>query len=224
LLNQRVIVPELLDHAPDDVAHRNLGDLTKINRWLGGHRILRNLMRPLARPDEAFTFLDVGAASGDMGRIIQRHYPRATIISLDRQARNLRQAPQPRLVGDAFRLPVRAADFVHCSLFLHHFTNDEVVELLRSFAAVARRAVVIQDLERHILAHRFLPATKHIFGWNALTLHDGPVSVAAAFRADELRQIAQTAGLKNARIRTHGLSFRLSLVAGPALPTVSPNP
>ena len=52
-----------------------------------------------------------------------------------------------------------------------------------------------------------------MFRWSELTLHDGPVSVEAAFVPDELRQLASAAGLERVRVRRHFPSFRLSLVA-----------
>jgi SAM-dependent methyltransferase len=118
--------------------------------------------------------------------------------------------------GDAFRMPFRkrSFDFVHCSLFLHHFPDDQVVELLRNFGAVARRAVVLTDLERNPLAYYFLPLTRWIFGWDPITLHDGPISVEAGFHAGELEQLARDAGLVDPRVSVHRPAFRLALVAG----------
>jgi ubiquinone/menaquinone biosynthesis C-methylase UbiE len=214
LLKHRVIEPEILDAVSAEEAAVNLADLRRINRWFGGHYVLRRLLREQIKQNDPFTFLDVGAASGDMGRVVQQAYPQCRLISLDHQARNLSLASGHRVVGDAFALPVAAVDFVHCSLFLHHFTDDQVVDLLAKFARIARRAVLLQDLHRHPLAHRFLPLTRHLFGWQRVTLHDGPISVAAAFKARELRHLAERAGLRNVRVRSHGLSFRLSLVAG----------
>ena len=212
---QRVIVPELLDDAGPDEARANLRDLVRINRYFGGYRILRGIMSEFVRPADSFSFLDVGAASGDMGAHLRSIYPHATILSLDRRAQHLEHAAHPKLVADAFRFPFADAsvDFVFCSLFLHHFPNDEVVQLLENFHRIARRAVIAIDLDRGPLAHRFLPATQWLFRWTAITVHDGPVSVQAAFKEAELRSLAARAGLANATVRTHRPWSRVSLVA-----------
>ena len=214
-VEQRVIVPELLDHASPDVARDNLRDLVRINRYLGGYGILRRIVAEFVQPPDSFTLLDVGAASGDMGAALLRCYPRATIVSLDRKCVHLEPAAHPKVAGDAFLLPFaeRSFDFVFSSLFLHHFSNDQVVDLLRNFALIARRAVLAIDLERGPLACQFIPATKWLFGWHEISLHDGPVSVRAAFKKQELRELALDAGLSRSRVSVHRPWARLSLVA-----------
>ena len=213
----RVIRHELLDEQTPERAAPSLRDLVRINRLLGGHEVLRKALRRLFPKGAEFTMLDIGAASGDMGRVVRREYPRARVTSLDYRAHHLSQTEPPRVIADAFRLPFPPATFdvVHCSLFLHHFEDPRVIELLRSFGEISRRHVVVSDLERHPLAYHFLPATRWLFRWDPITLHDGPISVAAAFRADELRALAESAGLRDVDVRTHRPAFRVCLTASP---------
>jgi Methylase involved in ubiquinone/menaquinone biosynthesis len=192
----------------------SLRDLILINRMLGGHEVLRKTMLGLVDEDREFTFLDIGAASGDMGRALRQRYPLAKVTSLDYRLSHMRKGDGPKVCGDAFQLPFRDAafDFTHCSLFLHHFANEQIVQLLREFARVAREAVVVTDLERNPLAYYFLPATRWLFGWDRITLHDGPISVEAAFHPQELEALAKAAGLRDIRVRRYRPAFRLSLV------------
>jgi len=215
LAEQRVIVPELLDHASPEEAAKVLADLARVNRYFGGHLILRKILRGLAGPDEIFSVLDVGSASGDVGAAIRSRYPRATVVSLDRQEFHLGDAAPPKVVGDAFQLPFAPAsfDFVFSSLFLHHFTNDQIVDLLANFKRLARRAVLAIDLERGPWAHRFLPATQWLFDWDRIFVHDGIISVQAAFKREELLALARRAGLAHARVSTNRPWGRLSLIA-----------
>jgi SAM-dependent methyltransferase len=212
-----------LEYAEPESADRNLRDLARINRLFGGHRALLRVMRDLVNPDEQFSLLDVGAGSGDMGRCIIRNFRNAKVVSLDHQGFHLRAAPSPRVIADALQLPFakHAFDFVLCSSVLHHFPDCEVVEMIASLRHVARRALLLLDLERHSLAYRFLPMTRGIFGWSPLTLHDGPASVAAAFRLEELVSLAYAAGSNTVVGRKHRPWFRVSLVipAGPPEPT-----
>jgi 2-polyprenyl-3-methyl-5-hydroxy-6-metoxy-1,4-benzoquinol methylase len=212
---QRVIVPELLDHAEPSEAQVSLRDLVWINRYLGGYQIVRKVFGDLVRRDQAFTVLDVGAASGDMGAALRRAFPRAIVTSLDARDLHLKLAGQPKLVGDAFRLPFTAGsfDYTFSSLFLHHFSDDAVVRLLEQFGAVSRRAVIAIDLDRGPLGYHFVPATRWLLGWHPITVHDAPASVQAAFKPAELLDLARRAGLRQARVRVHRPWSRLSLVA-----------
>jgi SAM-dependent methyltransferase len=215
----RIVEPEYLDHESPGRAEASLRDLVRINRLLGGHRVLREALEEVA-PDrtEARTLLDVGAASGDAARIVAETRPRIRVTSLDYRAHHVHPAPGERILADAFRLPFRprSFDFVYCGLFLHHFSNEQVMELLQSFGRVARRQVIVNDLERHVLPYYFLPATRPVFRWDPITLHDGPVSVQAAFTGSELAGLAQRAGLRNVQVRRYRPAFRLRLIAAPA--------
>ena len=210
----REIRPELLHLAAPREAERNLRDLVRINRWFGGHRVVARLFRGLAGPGERFSVLDVGAASGDMGESLRGGFPNSIVASLDRHSPPLRAAPEPRLAADAFRLPFRDAafDYVLCFMLLHHFADDDIVVLLRGFRRVAARGVVILDLERHPFAYHFLPATRWLLRWHRITLHDGPASVAAGFRPDELERLARAAGAPEVLVRLHRPWFRISAI------------
>lgn len=159
--------------------------------------------------------LDVGAASGDTGCAIKRVFPNAKITSLDYNLVNAHAAPKPKVIADAFALPLlpESFDYVFSSLFLHHFTNDQVVQLLRSFYAVARKAVLMVDLERHIIPRYFLPATQPLFKWNWISVHDGIISVRAAFTRPELLRVANQAGMKRVTVNVYRPAFRLALAA-----------
>lgn len=215
-LRNRSIRPELLDHAREEDARSNLADIVRLNRQFGGHKVILQMLDKVARREDAFTMLDVGAASGDTARLVRQNYRQAQVVSLDLHAQNLADAPPPKAVGDAFHLPFQegAFEFVFCSLFLHHFHDDQVVALLREMHRVARKALLICDLERHALSWIFIPATWPLFRWHWITMHDGPVSVRAAFTREELGGLAERAGIVNVDARSHRPAFRLSLVAG----------
>ena len=213
--NGRVFGVELMDTAEPELARGSLRDLVRLNRYFGGHIVLRGMLAGLVRRDEAFSVLDVGAASGDMAAVVHRLYPRANVVCLDRRMLHLEDARTIRVAGDAFHLPFapRSFDFVFSSLFLHHFRNDGVVELLRGFRTTARRAVLAIDLDRHPLAYYFPPATQWLLQWRDITVHDAKLSVESGFKSHELRELALAAGLSRACVQTHHPWFRLSLVA-----------
>ncbi len=176
--------------------------------------MLRKTMARVVNGADAFSLLDVGAASGDSARTIQALYPAASITCLDYNQTNLEKAPKPKLMADAFRLPFapESFDYVMCSLFLHHFQKEEIVELLRSFHRTARRALLVIDLERNVLPYLFLAISKPIFGWNRITVHDGLISVKASFHIGELSRLAEEAEIRRLEIRRYRPAFRLAMI------------
>jgi hypothetical protein len=213
--NGRVLKPEILDTMPAELAAPSLFDLARINRLFGGHRLAQKLVGEVAAPGERFSVLDIGAAAGDTGQAIRRRFPAASITSLDRRLEHLQWAPGARVAAEAFHLPFaeRSFDIVFCSLFLHHFPDSQVVELLRQFHGCARRALIVVDLLRSVFAYYFLPLTGPVMGWRPVTIYDGCISVEAAFRPGELGGLAAQAGLRGARVRRHVPWCRVSLVA-----------
>lgn len=213
----RYIMPEILDDQVPERAAPSLSDIVRINRYTGGHRVLRQAMAASVRPEDRFTMLDVGAASGDAAAIVRREYPNARVVSLDYRMHHVWTAPGDQIVADGFALPLRprSFDIVYCGLFLHHFSNDQIAVLLRSFGTIAKRLVIANDLERHVLAYYFLPATRWLFRWDPLTLHDGPISVQAGFTRNELEELARKAGLQQVRVRRSRPAFRLCLLGKP---------
>jgi hypothetical protein len=204
----RTLEPERMDEASAADVALNLRDLARINRWLGGNRTIAALLDPYLRRNPTALILDAGAANGETLRWLGERYPRARMIALDRAERLLRLGDGPRVAADVLAWPISPAsvDIVICSLFLHHFDDDGVRQVLANFQAAARDAVIAVDLHRHVLARGFLPATRLLAGWHPLTVHDGVISVAAAFKPHELRRM-----FPHAQVRSHWPWFRLSL-------------
>ena len=61
----RFIQPEILDDQTPERAAPSLADIVRINRLLGGHEVLRKCLGSIVVPGERFSFLDVGAGSGE---------------------------------------------------------------------------------------------------------------------------------------------------------------
>ena len=210
----RVLSVERLDSAEGVEAKRNLRDIARINRWFGGHRTLNRLLRRFVGPEDRFSLLDVGSASGDMGRSVQKCFRYAQVVSLDRRPLHLEMAPVPRIAADALALPFADASFdlVMCSSLLHHFSNNQVIALLQGMRRIARRGVIVMDIERNALAYFFLPLTRLLFRWSELTVHDGCASVEAAFQRSELESLVQSLMPTKVVARRHRPWFRLSMV------------
>jgi SAM-dependent methyltransferase len=150
-----------------------------------------------------------------MGARMREWYPGAEVTSLDYVESHLAGGGGRRVAGDAFQMPFRAGsfDYVFCSLFLHHFSDQDVVRLLKGFGLVARNAVLVIDLERNPIPYYFIAWSRPLLGWDPVTVHDGAISVEAAFRREEMEELARRAGRRNPRARVYRPAFRIAMSA-----------
>lgn len=197
--------PELMDAPGLPVAE--VADayrvLRRVNRQLGNLRSIDRELRLLLDEDppgtETLTILDVGSGSGDIPRFIRDRIVARSIncqaIALDRDstATSLAtQLPVDAVRGDALRLPFadRSIDVVTAVKFAHHFSGPPLLLLVGEMARVARRRVIVLDIERHWLAYWGFIAWSRVFTQNRLVRYDGPLSVLRGFTAKELAALA----------------------------------
>ncbi len=230
LTPERIYEEELLDlgEGTDEDVRQNLVDLRRINRLLGGTRVVLDALQQSLNGGngERLSLLDVGTGSADIPTEVCRWCRERGIepfvAALDLSERNLRitrndLTSEPALSfvrADALSLPfaARSFDYVTASLFLHHFRDEDVVRLLADFAGVARHGIIVNDLVRNLVPYYFSRVTGRFLATSFLTRSDGPVSVLRGFTAKELGALAEQAGLVNFRVRRM-FPYRLSLVA-----------
>jgi len=231
-LPERARGEELMDRPDVEQAMliRSLEQVGRVNRALGGIRSLMDPIASLAGPGGRISLLDVGVGDGRLPRTLADRLERRGVwlewAGVDLHPRALAAARSaasaegpPRLVnGDGRALPFRnrSFDVVATTLTLHHLEDPECVAFLGEMGRVARRAVLVSDLERHpvhYLGARVLAAT--VWRRDPITRHDGPLSVLRGFTSEELLRLARQAGLQAPMVRRY-LPFRLLLSARPA--------
>jgi len=140
-------------------------ELRRINRWLGDASALRrSLLAEIERVGlKSFSVLDVGAGSGELLRVIaswaKETGRKAVLVGLELNARSAKAileesqefAAISSVRGDALGLPFAddSFDYAVCSLFTHHFKDEQVVRILNELGRVARRRIFVIDLHRH---------------------------------------------------------------------------
>ncbi len=210
---KRSVAQEMMDFPgqPKDLLIGNLDDLRFINRYIGCHSTVINGLAQVLEKDglNRFTLLDVGAGSGDVSAAIVRWARRRGIVvrisALERAAITVEQAveqtrnlPEIAIVqGDALAPPFRAGsfDFVLASQVLHHFQDDEIVDLLRGWSRLARRAIIIADLVRHPFAYHGIRLLTRAITQNEMTRFDAPLSVRRSCTIAEWRELLRRADL-----------------------------
>lgn len=227
-LRRRSFAAEWMDDpAVDEATFRDcLTDLAAVNRWTMARpptlAWLARATRDLPRGSR-FTLVDVGSGQGDMLRAIHRWatkrglVPELTGIDLSPWSATSALAVTPTdmaidyRTGDVFEAHFeRAPDFVISSLVAHHLDDDQLVGFLRWMEATAQKGWFVNDLHRHAIAYHGFRALSGAMRWHRFVRHDGPLSVARAFRRDDWERLIARAGLDRATIALQWkLPFRL---------------
>ncbi len=92
-------------------------------------------------------------------------------------------------------------DWVLFSLFCHHFTDEELVSMFRKAYLEAGKGFIINDLHRHSLAYYSIWAITRLAQGSYLVQNDAPLSVARAFKRNELEALLKQAGIPSYRIQ-----------------------
>jgi ubiquinone/menaquinone biosynthesis C-methylase UbiE len=215
------------DYTPEEYEDC-IGELQLVNRWMGDARSLKTtLFREIeGKSLHNFSILDVGAGSGELLRITatwaRQTDRRVRAIGLELNERSAESINEESnrfneissVRGDALALPFADSqfDYVMCSLFTHHFVDEQVVQILSEMSRVARRRIFVIDLHRHPIAYLLYTTLGKVVLHNRLLRHDGALSILRSFKADELLELAQRAGLRDIWVERH-FPFRLVLSA-----------
>jgi 2-polyprenyl-3-methyl-5-hydroxy-6-metoxy-1,4-benzoquinol methylase len=212
---------ELLDDPAADPATvaESLRNIARANRWFGGAAAVRfGLSRTLSRvpPGQTLSLLDLGTGLGDLPRVAQRWGTRRGIriqpvgLELSRSAAALaRDSGLATAVGCAGTPPIRdkGVDVVLVSQVAHHLSPESTVHLFRTCDRLARQAVIIADLRRHLLAAASFWCGAQLLGFDSVTRADGVTSIRRGFQRHELLNLMRLAGITGEVYSTRG--FRL---------------
>jgi SAM-dependent methyltransferase len=200
-LSRRATDPELLDEGvPEAEALASLGDIRFVNRWLGNRGRMAAVVGPMLEAVARPRLLDVGCGSGDVPAFFVRQVRRPLLaVGADLKLLHLKVAPAEvrGVVADVRRLPFapESFDVVTASLFLHHFDGAEVAAVLQRLYALARRALVINDLRRARVPYAFGRVTFPLLFRSRVSVEDGLLSIRRAFTEAELARAFDQAGI-----------------------------
>ncbi|HEV2835946.1 MAG TPA: methyltransferase domain-containing protein [Pyrinomonadaceae bacterium] len=196
-----------------------ISELQLVNRWMGdAHALKQTLFKDVEdRRLKEFSVLDVGAGSGELLRVTagwarstNRRFRGVGLELNERSAQAILEEstefPEISSVrGNALQLPFAADefDYVMCSLFTHHFIDEQVVNILREMSRVARRRIFVIDLHRDPVPYFFYTTLGKLVLKNRLLRHDGALSILRSFKADELVRLGKAAGLRDFWVEHH---------------------
>ena len=184
-----------------------LDKLEIINRLLGGNKVtikgLKELLKNKSK-NKIITIVDLGCGHGDILRDIAKFGRKNNytfrLIGIDANIAAIDYAKE--LSCEYSELSFKAIDIfsedfkkqsydiVLCTLFLHHFKNNELISFLKMTIERATIGVVVNDLHRHKLAY-YLFKLIGFFIKNKMIREDGLTSILRAFKKKDLENISK---------------------------------
>lgn len=184
-----------------------LDKLEIINRFLGGNSVTINGLKKLLKnqsKNKTITIIDLGCGNGDILRNVAKFGRKNNysfkLIGIDANLAAIEYAKE--LSKECSELSFKTIDIlsedfkklsydvVLCTLFLHHFKNEELISFLKTTTDKATIGVVVNDLHRHKLAY-YLFKLIGFFIKNKMVRQDGLTSVLRAFKREDLENIAK---------------------------------
>lgn len=208
--DKRTLSAEIMDDfkMEGDELKNSLDEIAQINRLLGGNKVTLNGVAKLLHgypSGRQLTITDIGCGNGDMLRELaifgKRNQLHLKLLGIDANnctishARAL-SANYPDISYECIDILDEAFheidyDIVICTLTLHHFKNDEILQLIKRFQEKARIGIVINDLQRSGLAYRLFQLFCFAFRLGKMSRVDGLTSILRGFKRKELIELSE---------------------------------
>lgn len=196
---QRLHEPELIDlgqYTPEEY-QECFYQLDRIGRFLGGDHATYWGFKQLKQPPQSI--LDVGCGGGLFTIRLGRRYPKAKVTGIDISQKAIAfanerlQAAQPPVRNVEFLVPPtielaypsESFDVITSTLVCHHLSDEELITFLKNSYQIARKAIIINDLQRSSLALASFKLIAPMFFPNRLIIHDGALSIQRAFKKQD---------------------------------------
>lgn len=191
-----------------------LDKIASINQLLGGNKLTLHGIKKLlndSNTHQTIVIADIGCGNGDMLRMLakfgQKNKLNFKLIGIDANEFTINYA---KTLSSAYSnieylcLDIFTADFINlkydivlCTLTLHHFTNEQILNIITTFNNNANVGIIINDLHRSKLAYRLFKIIGVIFNLNKMSREDGLVSILRGFKKKELVEFSHKTNLKN---------------------------
>jgi len=201
----RSTAPEIMDNfeMEGEILRDALDKIASINQLLGGNKVTLDGVGILlgGQPKSAIIRIaDIGCGNGDMLRALAafatKNQLNFELTGIDANsftighARNL-STSYPNITykcTDIFAEPNRTEnyDIILCTLTLHHFKDEEIINLLQTFQHSASLGYVINDLHRSAIAYYLFKALCFVFRLNDMSREDGLTSILRGFKKPDL--------------------------------------
>ena len=197
---------ELMDdlEASGEVISQTLKELETINKWLGGNHVTTNGLDQLIgeKPNYKLVMADLGCGGGDILKLVAQWANKRGIdvelvgfdanpAIIEYAQENCKAYPNIRFeVCDIFSetFKARQFDIILCTLFTHHFKDEQLINIFNQFKTQAKTGTVINDLHRHGVAEFLIKWLTRFFSKSEMVKNDAPLSVRRAFKQKRFRK------------------------------------
>ncbi len=205
---------------------QNLKELDFINTHLGGYNASRKGLLMVMKERKIKTLMDIGFGGGDsikqLSLLAKKNKSDMFFYGVDLKQdcvnyaeNNLSDLPDKKLICSDYRniSPelLNEVDLIHCSLFLHHLKNEEIIELFK-FARTNKCMILANDLHRNFLAYYSIKWLTALFSRSYLVKNDAAISVTRGFRKKELLSLLEQSGFTDYSV-TWSWAFRYIIIA-----------
>ncbi|MFY0625297.1 MAG: methyltransferase domain-containing protein [Reichenbachiella sp.] len=209
------------------VVDQTLRELHAINTYLGGNQISITAFQKLIKDKkhENYSLVDLGCGGGDT-LILFSNWAKKNNVHLklvgvdankyitDYASQNCSSVSNISIISENIfseKFNSEHFDVAHASLFLHHFTDAEIISLLRQLMDQVKIGIIINDLHRHPISYYFTKWILTRWSKSEMVKFDSVVSVARSFTRKELESYLQTAGINNYSLKWKW-AFRWELI------------
>jgi 2-polyprenyl-3-methyl-5-hydroxy-6-metoxy-1,4-benzoquinol methylase len=212
------------------VVDQTLAELEFINKWLGGNAVTLSGLNALLKSTppnkrESLRIADLGCGGGDMLKLLSTSLKErklsAALVGIDANPNIVvyARANSREFVDISYEtldilspaFESKQYDIVFATLFFHHFTTDQLVEIFSSLKNRTTVGIVINDLHRHWLAYYSIKWLTRFFSKSSMVKNDAPLSVHRGFKKNELVEILRRAGIEKYSLKWKW-AFRWQLI------------
>ena len=209
---------ELLDR--DDIPFEdiklNMHELDIINKRLGGHQINIGAVKSMVRHysfQQPIVIAEIGCGGGDNLRALyfwcKRNNITANFIGIDINPHCIAYAsanneiPEARWIVSDYRDMNfdQKPTIIFSSLFCHHFTEDQLSDMLGWMKSNSALGFFINDLHRHWLAYHSIRLITAAFSSSYLVRNDAPLSVRRGFTRKDWETLMRKVGIERYTIQ-----------------------
>ena len=213
-------LPEIMDEFDfqGNDLHQVLKIIDRINAMLGGDRVTINGIKKLMKqqPDQQkFKIIDFGCGSGATLRKVASYFAnqskKVELIGIDANQHTISIAKEwsssyqniSFIAEDIFSDNMVSAecDIAISCLTMHHFKDQQLIDIINRLRSLASIGIVINDLHRNSIAYRLFQLYCRFFVDHKVASNDGKISILRGFKREDFEEYANELNLTKWEVR-----------------------